>query len=146
MKKIVKGKLYNTDTAKKVAEWSADIAKNDLRFYSETLYQKRTGEFFLYGEGGPDSKYAKPYDGDWVSGEKIIPLSLENAKETVSKNLDTEEYEKIFGDVSEGSLLGDLHVQIDSNLLIQLKQKASDEGKPLRELVEDVLKQYLNQD
>ena len=40
------------------------------------MYQKRTGEFFLFGRGGPASKYAQAQKNNgWSNGEKLIPLT-----------------------------------------------------------------------
>ena len=48
MKKIINGKMYNTDTAKELAGWSSPGGRGDFSHYEETLYQKRTGEFLLH--------------------------------------------------------------------------------------------------
>lgn len=58
MKKIINGKVYDTETAKILGTWSSPVFVTDFSYYTETLHQKRTGEFFLFGEGGPMSKYA----------------------------------------------------------------------------------------
>jgi predicted DNA binding CopG/RHH family protein len=75
----------------------------DFHYFEETLYQKRSGEFFLYGLGGPASKYAEYNGNGWEMGEKIMPMTVSEAKEWAEKNLDADEYETIFGDVSEAS-------------------------------------------
>ena len=61
MKKIINGKLYNTETAKKLAEYSNDCTWSDFRCLEEALYRKRTGEYFLYGSGGPLTGYAEKH-------------------------------------------------------------------------------------
>lgn len=54
----------------------------DFRYVEETLYRKRTGEFFLFGQGGPASKYAVSTGlNSWSGGSKIIPLSVAEAKQ-----------------------------------------------------------------
>lgn len=98
MKKIIKGKTYNTATAKKVAIYQnfrwVDI--NDR--YEENLYLKRTGEYFLYGIGGPYSKYSiHCKDGTIYGNDVIIPLSKEEAKKWSQEYLSTEKYEELFG-------------------------------------------------
>lgn len=98
MKKIINGKVYDTSTAQKVTSFSSNRPQSDFGYYSESLYRKRTGEFFLSGEGGAMSKYAVSHgNNEWGWGEKIIPLSYEAAKKWVEQNCDAEEYEKIFG-------------------------------------------------
>lgn len=68
----------------------------------ETLYQKRTGEFFLFGAGGPQTKYAESAgQNSWTGGSKIIPLSWDSARAWAEENLDAGDYESIFGEVAE---------------------------------------------
>ena len=59
MKKIINGKSYDTETAKDVG-YRYIGAFGKLDGYEERLFVKKTGEHFLYGIGGPDSKYGKP--------------------------------------------------------------------------------------
>ena len=101
MKKIINGKRYDTNTAKLVGETSYSN-RRDFAYWSEELYQKRTGEFFLYCEGGPASKYSKATgQNQWSGSEKIIPLTISEAQEWAEKYLDADEYESIFGEVEE---------------------------------------------
>lgn len=101
MKKVISGKLYDTETAERVATWDNGKYTSDFTYYAESLYRKRTGEFFLYGEGHANSKYAKSYgSNEWGWGEKIIPMTYEAAQKW-AEQLDGDEYEKIFGTVTE---------------------------------------------
>ena len=60
MKKIIEGKMYNTETATYIGRYRTDtMSRRDFRYLEEELYQKRTKEFFLCGEGGAMTKYAK---------------------------------------------------------------------------------------
>ena len=102
MQKIIKGRKYDTDTAQEVCGYSNGLPFGDFDWVQETLFIKRTGEYFLYGKGGARSKYAVP-DGDFMGGgSEIIPLSDEDAKAFVEENGDVETYEKYFGETSEG--------------------------------------------
>ena len=58
MKKIINGKMYNTETARKRGEYEYSN-RRDFNYVSEELFRKRTGEFFTAGEGGAASKYAQ---------------------------------------------------------------------------------------
>ena len=101
MKKIIKGRLYNTETAKYVANYSWG-GPSDFHHVDEDLYRKQTGEFFLHGEGGTLSKYRSPVDGGgWTSGEDIIPMSDLDAQEWIEAHCDVDTYVKLFGDVKE---------------------------------------------
>ena len=102
MKRIIKGKVYDTATAKELGWWENIQDVRNFNHFSETLYRKRTGEFFLYGKGGPSTKYSQRVDQNcWSGGEDIIPISVENAREWVEDHLDAEDYEKIFGTFDE---------------------------------------------
>lgn len=102
MKKIINGKKYDTETAQKMGWWSANYSVSDFHFYEETLFRKRTGEFFLHGSGNAASKYARRIEmNSWGGGEEIIPLTYEAAREWAEEHLDVDDYEKIFGEVSE---------------------------------------------
>ena len=98
MKKIIDGKVYDTKTAKMVGEWSNFCYTNDFNYCSEDLYLKKTGEFFLRGQGGAMSKYSQSTGNNSCGyGELIIPLTYAAAQEWAEKKLDGEEYEAIFG-------------------------------------------------
>lgn len=96
MKKIINGKRYNTESAELCGSREYGYP-GDLNYVSEELYQKRTGEFFLHGEGGANSKYREEISmNSWSGGEKIIPLTDEEAREWAEEYLDSEDYEKLF--------------------------------------------------
>jgi len=59
MKKIIKRKIYDTDTSKQLA------FKNIGEFgepngYEERLYITKRGLYFIFGQGGPESPYPEP--------------------------------------------------------------------------------------
>lgn len=102
MKQIIKGKKYDTDTARKVGMASNGEGWRDFRYYEETLFCKRTGEYFLHGEGGPASRYAvSAGQNTWSGGEKLIPLTFENARAWAEEHLTADEYEAEFGEITE---------------------------------------------
>ncbi len=102
MKKIINGRMYNTDTAKRLCGADNGCSCRDFSYWEEALYQKKTGEFFLYGEGGPMSKYSRSCgQNEWCGGYEIKPLSNEKAREWVELNATADEYIEIFGEVDE---------------------------------------------
>lgn len=102
MKKILNGKMYNTDTAKLCSDYSND--RSDFGHVYEKLYRKKTGEFFLYGIGGPMTRYAVQCGNTTTGSEQIIPYTEKQAKEWMEKYASVEEYESVFGKVSEMNL------------------------------------------
>ncbi len=101
MKKIINNKLYNTDTAKEVASYSNGYGWGQSHHVHETLYRKKTGEFFLYGCGGPMTEYSEFKHGCWSGGERIVPLSEQETKVWVTAFCDADTYIAIFGEVEE---------------------------------------------
>lgn len=144
MKKIINGKLYDTETAKSMGSWHNTWDYRDFNYVCEELFRKRTGEFFLLGEGGPMSKYAVSVSNNsWSGGEKIIPLSAAKAREWAEEHLDAEDYAEIFGMPSEGEDTAALNVQIDAALMARLRQMAANEGISLTACVERLLRKGL---
>lgn len=141
MKKIINNLLYNTETAKAVGDHWNGIPRNDFSYCDETLYQKRTGEFFLHGEGGPSSKYAETVGmNEWSGGEKIIPLSYDEARAWAEEKLDADEYEKIFGEVSEGDEeKARLHLSVSASAFAKLKKLAAQNRVSMTEYVENMI-------
>lgn len=102
MKQIINGKMYNTETARKVGTYWNGISCRDFNYVEETLYKKKTGEFFLYGEGGANTGYSKSIGLNcWSGGEEIIPFTERQAREFAEKKLEIEEYIACFGEPEE---------------------------------------------
>ncbi len=101
MKKVINGKMYNTETAHSMADTNNGYGYGDFHYVGETLYKKKTGEYFLHGEGGACSQYAESYGNGMVGGETIIPVTEREAKKWVERNCDGDTYIKIFGEVEE---------------------------------------------
>lgn len=101
MKAIINGRMYNTETARFLARWDNGLTPRDFNNLSESLYRKKTGEYFLHGEGGPNTWCSVPVGDMFGGGEKIEPLTEDEARRWAEKKLDTEEYIEIFGEPEE---------------------------------------------
>lgn len=141
MKKIINHKRYDTDTANYIADTGSleqGIGLSDFNFWSETLYQKRTGEFFLYGEGGPLSKYSQPYENSGSqSGAKIIPLTIDQAKEWAEKAMDADEYEAKFGPVEEDGSKHVMSLSVDESTYQIIKRLAAENNISMSQVIND---------
>lgn len=133
MKKIINGKLYDTDTAKELGSWSNAGGWRDFSHMEETLYRKRTGEYFLHGEGGPMTKYAQTVgQNGWSGGSKILPLSAEAARKWAEEHLNADEYMALFGEPEEDSTeRATLCVQLPAPLAARIRANASEAGLTL---------------
>ena len=99
MRKTIKGKQYDTATAKRVGFIAADVPDSDPAYWRDELFMKRTGEFFLATVGGKASKYRKPWGlKDWVGSTAITPISAEDARVWVKEHLTEQDYSYYFGD------------------------------------------------
>ena len=102
MIKIINGRKYSTETAIPLAYWENMDYAYDYNWASETLYRKRTGEFFLFCEGGAGTRYANcKADRTRTAGKCILPLSDQEAFEWASEKLSGEKVEEIFGSIPE---------------------------------------------
>ena len=99
MKKIINGRLYDTDTARNIGSWSNNLGAGDFKSCTEVLYRKKTGEYFLFGCGGAMTSYARAAeDGGVTGGSAIFPFSERQAKNWAKAHLSTGEYLNLFDD------------------------------------------------
>jgi hypothetical protein len=86
MKKVINRKVYDTETASFVAEASYSYP-GDFQYWEESLYRTTDGMYFLAGEGGPMSHYAKSIGNNTTSGSsKITPITLPAAIDWCEEN------------------------------------------------------------
>lgn len=140
MKKVINNRLYNTDTAHELGTWANMADVRNFNRFTETLYQKRTGEYFIHGVGGPASKYAETIgQNTWSGGEKIIPMTFENARKWVEEHLTADEFESIFGLPSEDEAPVTLSLQIPADLDAIIRQQAAEQGLSLTAFITGIL-------
>ena len=140
MKKIINGKVYNTSTAERVGGWSNNHATSDFGYCSEDLYRKRTGEFFLFGQGSAGSRYAKSCgNNEWSGGEKIIPMSYQSAQKWAEDKLNAEQYEAIFGAVPEDDSRVTITLSLSASSVERAKRAAAQAGISLSSYIEGLI-------
>ena len=125
MKRIINGKAYDTDTAQKLGTWWSSNDVRDWHHVEETLYRKRTGEHFLHGHGG--------------GGERIMPMSYDEARAWAEEHLDADDYEAAFGEVTEDESEYDMHVKLPMPVADKLRRIASQRGKALRDVLVELI-------
>lgn len=142
MRKIIQGKVYDTDSAKLVGGWDNGMWDSDFDLEMEELYRKRTGEYFLYGSGGARTKFAQS-DGynSWTGGSVITPLTYEQAESWAQDNLKAKEYEAEFGTPQEGEAA--VSVRVPAATKHALEAEAARRGVPQAQLVEEALEAFL---
>lgn len=140
MKKIIGGRKYDTNTAEYLANASYSN-RNDFAYWSEDLYRKRTGEYFIHGEGGAMSRYAEAIDqNSWTGGEKIRPISEDAAKAWAEQHLTADEYERIFGAVKEDSTeKKTVSFSLKLSTIERIKSQAAKMGIPMSEYIDIIV-------
>lgn len=138
MKKIINGRLYDTSTTTELGNWEKDY--REFSYIQETLYRKKTGEYFLHGEGGAASKYAVAIgQNNWSGGEKIIPLTADAAQKWAEEHLTADEYMEIFSPVDEDEKLTTVTYKIPNAKAAAIKRLAHERGITQQQLVNDIL-------
>ncbi len=143
MKKVIQGARYDTSTAREIGSWSNGYYPGDLYHCTETLYQTKSGKYFLHGSGGPASKYSRQTGSNsWSGGEEIVPMSPAAAAKWAEEYLPSEIYEKEFGEVPEAS---DDKVAVMLSLPVDVKARLerlrSETGKSISQLVAEKFKE-----
>lgn len=126
MKKIIKNKVYDTETAKKIGSTSYGESSRDFSHWSQVLYRKKTGEYFLYGEGGPMSRYAKSCgQNNWSGSEALEPVSYENARAWAEEYMDADAYQDEFGEVAEDDSRTQLCISLSADLAEKARKRSA---------------------
>ena len=100
MRKVINGRVYNTETAEMIAKNGS--FNGNFYDYSEELYKTKKGNWFLYGKGGAMSKYAVHEGNGWTSGgSSLLALSEDEAKKTLEDWNEVEVIETHFGEMEE---------------------------------------------
>lgn len=139
MKSIIKGKKYDTETAKLCGKWSNGLRPDDFGYRFERLYQKKNGEFFLHGEGGAQSCYSRYIGGCLYGDEKIIPKTYSDARQWAEEHLSADEYEAIFGEVTDDDTSTVLAVRLPASTAEKVKRAAYEAGITISAYVDSKL-------
>lgn len=140
MKKIINGKVYDTETAKSLAWWENMADSSNFGYCSEELYRKKNGEYFLFGEGGPRSKYVERVGpNSWGWGERIMPMSYQEATAWAEEHLDGDKYEEIFGEVREDDSKVMTTMRLTATTVELLRRRADAEGRGIADLADELL-------
>lgn len=109
---------------------------NELDYIAEKMYLKQNGEFFLHGVGGAKTQYAERVGNNmWGSGESISPLAYQEAEKWAEEHLSGDEYESIFGEISQSDENVTVHISMEKSKLESIRRKASENGMNLSEYI-----------
>jgi hypothetical protein len=99
MKAIIDGKRYDTETALCVCDVSPNgFYRGDFRYEDTHIYRTRRGAWFLAGNGGPLSRWARSVGlNGSCSGSGIQPLDADEARAMLEQHALPEVVESHFG-------------------------------------------------
>ena len=139
MRKIIDGRVYDSDKAQEIGSWhNGESGINEIE---ETLCRNKAGRYFLHGSGGANTKYARNLDNDrWGGGEKIIPMDDQAAREWAERFLAAEEYEAAFEvDPDEPrKLTVVITAELDDKLASKAKAWGVSKSQLVRSLINDL--------
>jgi hypothetical protein len=146
MKKIINGAKYDTATAKKLGEWTNGHMCGDFNYCEERLYRTKSGKYFLYGTGNAASKYSKVCgDNNRCGDSQIITMSRAAAMEWAEENLDGDDYEAAFGEVTDDGT-EQLNITIPAVLKAKLWEMAEQRKISVSALAEEILQKACTED
>jgi hypothetical protein len=79
MQRIIDRKVYDTDSAERIAKHGAIVDKGDFHALAEALYKDSNGEYFLHCQGGVATEYAEQTSNGTTYGETLELLTKEEA-------------------------------------------------------------------
>jgi hypothetical protein len=122
-------KSYDTGTAHRVGApyVQGNRTKGDPHRSCETLYRKRTGEYFLHVMGGSAT--------DMNGGEAIIPLDPNAARDWARRHVANDVYEAEFVRGGDDTPVA-LSIQVSKVAYDRIKDAATADGSTMREVVE----------
>ena len=119
VKRIVDGKLYDTERSTLIAE-SRYAGASDEEHYKEALYRNEFGVLFLAAEGGVESFYAALLQGGRPArGTDVIRLTASEACRWLEDHDHVEEIEQLFGKQPQAG-----HDTLPIDLRVPAEQKA----------------------
>ena len=145
MKKVINGKQYNTETAKCIGSIEpAGYNVNDFNYWRERLYRTKAGAYFIYGEGGGNSRYGEWHGNTGGWGEEIRPMAFTEAQEWAEENLDGDDYGKAFGNPEEaGDNRGSMLLSLSATTRAKIQRAADASGKNMGQIIDELVEQYL---
>jgi len=102
MKKVIEGKIYDTETAEPVGG-DFYFHYGEFQYWCEELFRTNQGNWFVYGEGGEKFSYARTVEQNASNGgNDITPLSRGEALAWLeARDPDADALEEYFADVLE---------------------------------------------
>lgn len=103
--------------------------------WTETLYRKQTGEYFVYGEGGKNTPYSIGEDGESVAGSRYetwVDFNYNQARNWVYTNCPEKMDEVFMAETKDKKVTS---IVLSAKAKTNLKRKAQEQGTTISELI-----------
>lgn len=128
MKKVINGKVYDTEKAQFIADAHHDNIKDaDGKSLKQWLYKKKTGEFFVQAEGVA-IELQNIFQHGYRPNAIIYPLTYEQAQRWAERELTAEQWESIFGDPEDDDSRVSLNLSMSAAEAEIIKKAAAQAG------------------
>jgi hypothetical protein len=142
MKKVLGGKLYDTETARRIGTWDSGVPEGDAAFVEESLYRKKTGEYFLHGRGSAYTIYGKWRGNTGSEGQEIRPYTPADAMEWAEEHLDGADYIAEFGEPAEDDSRVVLALSVSTRTRARLEAARQSSGVSMSRIVDDIVERW----
>ena len=140
MKKIINGRVYNTATAHRLAQGGNGLPRNDFSYCEEELYRTKSGKYFLYGKGGPNSRHARRVEQNtWTGAEAIIPISTDTARDWAEEHLSADDYSDIFAVIPDGADRETLNLTVSPATKSALLRMREEQGLSISRIIDEMV-------
>ena len=121
MRTIIKNRLYDTETAKPVGRYTPMDEEGSS--FTETLYRKKNGEYFLCRVFLDKT-------------EEVIPLSYDAAKTWGEMSLCDLDYNRAFSEATQSTVVK-VDISAKARKLLEIEQSKS--GKTYNEIIDGLI-------
>jgi hypothetical protein len=146
MKRQIGTKTYDSDRAYIVASWDNGLPPGDPAREDERLHRSKSGLFFIYGQGGPASKYAKLRKGEWLAGEGITPISVDDAVALGRERMTDDDFQREFtrGGKDEGGKIA--QIKMSPEQAGWLKSRREQTGETYNDIIRSLIAQQMERE
>jgi hypothetical protein len=104
IRRVIDGKLYNTETAEEVCDMSSNHNRGDFHHHTTKLFRSRKGQYFVAGEGNALSRWSRPIGNNGSGGgDGLYLVTADEARKLAEKHCrDVETIALFFGEPEEG--------------------------------------------
>ena len=140
MKKIIKNKVYDTDTAILIKQADHPNITSGEGSCKQSLYRKKTGDYFLAVSGArTDVFHNLVLDNNIHDRERhIYPLTYEQARSWAEAEMTADEWLAIFEPVEDDTLMA-LNLTLSASAVSKFRLAAQRQQISQRELMEKLI-------